>query len=300
MTARDYVYFYRGNVWANYTAKVDSYNGLSGAYDPLLNRNDGGTVAADRIYTYYKNKAEIYGYLARGYGQYYSVGSGGRVYGIDTPSWVLIDDNRVAGDFKSSFPDMTAPSGGTVFNMGGSSLVELGSPGGPPESYIDYGDLRIYSGRTLRINGPVIMTVTDDFEVYGTLDIAPDGDFELYVRDDIKMSYSGRIVNRSPDSINPDPTNLKFYSTRTSNYKASFFLKGNPTLYATIYAPRGYIDFRGNGTSGTMHGAVVGDRIIVRGNYNIHYDEQVKILGASPEAFDIRLYELETKQASGN
>ena len=26
----------------------------------------------------------------------------------------------------------------------------------------------------------------------------------------------------------------------------------------------------------------------------------VKILGASPEAFDIRLYELETKQASGN
>ena len=27
---------------------------------------------------------------------------------------------------------------------------------------------------------------------------------------------------------------------------------------------------------------------------------EVKILGASPEAFDIRLYELETKQASGN
>ena len=27
---------------------------------------------------------------------------------------------------------------------------------------------------------------------------------------------------------------------------------------------------------------------------------RVKILGASPEAFDIRLYELETKQASGN
>ncbi len=27
---------------------------------------------------------------------------------------------------------------------------------------------------------------------------------------------------------------------------------------------------------------------------------KVKILGASPEAFDIRLYELETKQASGN
>ena len=29
-------------------------------------------------------------------------------------------------------------------------------------------------------------------------------------------------------------------------------------------------------------------------------DGRVKILGASPEAFDIRLYELETKQASGN
>ena len=28
--------------------------------------------------------------------------------------------------------------------------------------------------------------------------------------------------------------------------------------------------------------------------------KRVKILGASPEAFDIRLYELETKQASGN
>ena len=28
--------------------------------------------------------------------------------------------------------------------------------------------------------------------------------------------------------------------------------------------------------------------------------DKVKILGASPEAFDIRLYELETKQASGN
>ena len=31
-----------------------------------------------------------------------------------------------------------------------------------------------------------------------------------------------------------------------------------------------------------------------------HLKEEVKILGASPEAFDIRLYELETKQASGN
>ena len=32
----------------------------------------------------------------------------------------------------------------------------------------------------------------------------------------------------------------------------------------------------------------------------VYFSEYVKILGASPEAFDIRLYELETKQASGN
>ena len=127
VTARNYVYFYRGSSWGSYTAKIDSYDGLSGAYDPLLNRNDGGTIAARRIYTYYRNKTEVYGYLARGYGQYYSVGRGGRVYGMNTPSWVLIDDNRVAGDFKSSFPDMTAPSGGTVFNRFGFNSPKLAS-----------------------------------------------------------------------------------------------------------------------------------------------------------------------------
>ena len=48
-------------------------------------------------------------------------------------------------------------------------------------------------------------------------------------------------------------------------------------------------------TSGSMNPPFF-DR---RGLYS-NKPETVKILGASPEVFDIRLYELETKQASGN
>ena len=49
-------------------------------------------------------------------------------------------------------------------------------------------------------------------------------------------------------------------------------------------------------------GAFVFVLLLLRSDFApaIKKPEKVKILGASPEAFDIRLYELETKQASGN
>ena len=280
VTARYWAYFYKP-VSGTSVTYVDAYDSSAGPYDPFLNRKDSAGVAGDAIYTHSYTDAEIFGYAAAAYNQPFSVGSNGKVYGLDTPAGTEVDPERTAMDFKESMPDIADPGGGTSFTMPGGSVTNLGN-GATTETYRVSGDLVISSSQTLRINGKVIMIVGDDMAIYGTLDIMPAGELEILIRDDLYMSTAGQIVNQTQE-----PDKLRILSTTTYDWSSSFWIMGTPDLYAVIYAPRSYVDFYGNGYGGTFYGSVVGHRVVFRGDYDIHFDEQLKEYAGDNPTFTI-------------
>ena len=206
------------------------------------------------------------------------VGNNGKVYGDDTPPGVYVDPARISADFKAALPDMTPISGTTPYVFPGDTLVELGA--GPTlEKYIITGDLYIVSGQTLRINGNVALVVTDDVIIYGRLEVTkPNGRLVIYVKDDfyIRRNKPG-LVN-----LSKIPERVIIYSTATYNGAGTFTLEGDADIYAAFYAPRMNIILRKR-NAGKLYGALVGRRVIFRGNYDFHYDENLKkFAGDSP------------------
>ncbi len=278
--ARDWVYFYKGSSSTN-TVRVDSYDSADGPYDPFLNRKDGGSVGGDRIYCHSKSRARIYGYLGVGNGNSYSLGTNGKLYGTGTAPGVKIDTERLATDFGASFEDEAHPGGGVSWSNPGTSVINLGNTA-VPEIYRISGDMTINSSQTLRIKGDVTLIIGDDFSVYGRLVVRPEGELNVYVRDDIRTNYSTRIRNQTES-----PEKLRIFSTAINDSMAYFRFKGSGSLYLTIYAPRAYIDFYGNGTSGNLYGSVIGRKIVFRGNFKLHYDEQLKSFAGDGPTYTI-------------
>ncbi len=284
VTAGTWVYYYRGN-GANNVIKVDSYDSAKGPYDDFLNRNDAGNVAAEAMYTYNRTNAEIYGFACvnsgRGSNRPPSVGRQGRIYGVGTPPWVNIDQYRLSKDFSASFREVTPPVIRTSTRFPTSTIIDLGN-GATREEYRIAGDLSVQSGQTLRINGDVLLVVEDDFYIYGKVEIRePYGSLVVYIKDDFRI-YSEGIVNYTKD-----PKKLVIYSTAPRKNRAFYYIMGIPDLYASIYAPLAYIDLRGDGTQGTLFGAIVADRVVFRGDFNLHYDEQLKTYAGETPSFTI-------------
>ena len=284
VTAGTWVYYYRGNRYNN-TVKIDSYDSERGPYDDFLNRNDAGNVASEAMYNYHRTNAEIYGYAStnsgRGRRSPPSVGRRGRIYGIQTPSWVKIDEDRLSRDFRASFPEVTPPVIPTSTRLPTTTIIDLGN-GATREQYRIAGDLRVNSDQTLRINGDVLLVVEDDFYIYGKVEIRePYGSLVVYIKDDFRI-YSQGIVNYTKD-----PKKLIIYSTAPRKNRAYYYIMGIPDLYASIYAPLAYIDLRGDGTQGTLFGAIVADRVVFRGDFQLHYDEQLKTYAGETPSFTV-------------
>ncbi len=280
VTSRYWTYFYKP-LKGTGVSSIDAYDSAQGSYDPFLNRIDSAGVAGDAIYTHPYTNAEIYGYAAVGHNQPLSVGSNGKVYGLDTPAGTSVDPDRMAMDFKESMSDKTDPGGGAWFSMPDGATVDLGN-GATTETHRVPGDLIIASGQTLRINGKVVLIVQDDFAVFGTLEITPSGELEVLIEDDFIMTTVGQIVNQTQQ-----PSKLRFFSIATEDWESAFWFMGAADLYALIYAPRSYVDFHGDGSGGTLYGSVVGHRVVLRGNYKLHYDEQLKGFGLDDSTFTI-------------
>ena len=282
ITATNYIRFYRASSSEEVTyANVDSYDSSLGPYHSFLNRNDKGSMASPRVYSSKssKNHGVVFGYVATDANKFPpGVGNNGKVYGDDTPPGVYVDPARISADFKAALPDMTPISGTTPYVFPGDTLVELGA--GPTlEKYIITGDLYIVSGQTLRINGNVALVVTDDVIIYGRLEVTkPNGRLVIYVKDDfyIRRNKPG-LVN-----LSKIPERVIIYSTATYNGAGTFTLEGDADIYAAFYAPRMNIILRKR-NAGKLYGALVGRRVIFRGNYDFHYDENLKkFAGDSP------------------
>ena len=279
ITATDYVRFYRDSGQTTY-ANIDSYDSTLGDYDVFLNRNDNGSVACDRMYSYRPSKKHgmIYGYVATDENNFPpGVGDNGRVYGVNTLPGVNVDSTRISADFKAAFPDMTPITGTTAYVFPDDDLVELGA-GTTLEKYKITGDLYIEEDQTLRINGNVALVVTDDVRIYGLLEVTePNGRLVMYVKEDFYI----RRNRPGLDNKSKDPERVIIYSTATSNV-GTYTLEGNADIYAAFYAPRMNVTLRKR-SSGKLFGALVGRRVTIRDNYDFHYDENLKnYAGDSP------------------
>ena len=282
ITATGYTRFRRASSSAQVTyANVDSYESSLGVYDPILNRNDNGSLASSRVYSNEpsKNHGVVFGYVATDTNNFPpGVGNNGKVYGDYTPPGVDVDPARISADFKSAFPDMTPITGTTPYMFPANALVELGA--GPIlEKYKITGDLYIESGQTLRIIGNVALVVTDDVIIYGRLEVTnPDGRLVIYVKDNFYIRrYKPGLVNQSQI-----PERVIIYSTATWNGAGTFTLEGNADIYAAFYAPRMNVTLRKR-NAGKLYGALVGRRVTFRGDYDFHYDEDLKnFAGDSP------------------
>lgn len=265
----------RGARFSGGNAHVDSYSSSLGP-PSSVNRNDNGSVASVSVETdaVDLSNSTIYGYVATG-GSMPTVGPNGRIYGEDTPSGVDIDPTRIALDFASDFPEVEAPTAYHEWIPNINSTTFLGDATTDPDTPKVYrvGNIDLSGHASLQIVGPVVLHVTGNVHVRGNafIQVASTGKAEFYIDNDFDIGGNG-IVNATTT-----PANLLIYGT--SPFEQNISLHGNATLQAAVYAPNANISMEGGGGSGTMAGAIVGNRVNITGNYRFHYDEDLAEFG---------------------
>jgi hypothetical protein len=259
LTARDSVTFSGTNV------KVDSYNSGNGAYDPLFNRNDRGTVGSLSVAVASVDiqNADVFGFIATGGGAP-RVGVQGSVTGKDTPPGQKIDANRISTDFFADFVLIGAPSLPGAATSISSNII--GNPNSAPETYV-LSSLDVKSTETLNINGPVIIVVTGNVDIKGTVNVNNHGSLTMYVAGDVTVGGNGML------NMTNVPANMVLFGTNATENGQEIKLHGNGAFSGAVYAPNAELNLKGGGNSGVLFGAAVAYEIVIVGNYEFHYDE---------------------------
>lgn len=259
----------RGARFSGGNATVDSYRSSLGV-PSSTNRNDNGSVASVSVETdaLDLSNSEIFGYVATG-GSMPTVGPNGKIYGHDTPAGVDVDPNRIALDFDSSFPEVIPPSSYDVYIPAINNTRTLGTPGATTPTVYQVGNISLGGSQALTIAGPVVIHVTGNVSVRGNafILVADTGAAEFYVDNSFDIGGNG-VANATTI-----PANLLIYGSNPVHQE--FKLHGNAALQAAVYAPNAHVSMQGGGSSGSMAGAVVANRVHINGNYSFHYDEDL-------------------------
>jgi hypothetical protein len=193
------------------------------------------------------------------------IGPQGALYDPDSPfksKKDSVDFGNIAYDFTAELPPVEAPdlsspsesiSGNTIGVAGSKSAYRISS-------------LNVSSGQAYTVQGNVIMVVTGDVDIKGTVNIPEGSTLRIYIDGDLAIGGNGFANGGAP-------RNLLMYGTgQNQDWK----LHGNGFLSAAVYAPEAAVSLRGGGTSGEMYGAIVGDTVTFSGNnYDFHYDESL-------------------------
>jgi hypothetical protein len=232
-------------------------------------RNDHGSVASVAVdnTAVLVNQADIWGYAYTGGGAP-RVGTQGSITGRNTPLGVRVDPTRVATDFTADFPDVTAPTDGTVLTSLGSTLGTAGQA-----TKWRCISLSLNGRQTLTIYGDVTLILTAgsgahaiDVTGNASIIIAEDSSLTVYVEGDVLIAGNG-LAN---DNVRP--ATATFYGTNTSTGGQSFHIAGNGKLRAVAYAPNADLKINGNGD---VMGAFVARAITLTGDADFHYDESL-------------------------
>jgi hypothetical protein len=177
---------------------------------------------------------------------------------------------------------------GTVLIDG---AVTLGTPGGPVVIYniththdnsdgLNYVGLDLYyAGQDLTIDGPVILNVTNLFNIRnGSITITNTGSLEIYFSGRLDLGQgsfaAGGITNNTSD-----PKKLLLVSTNSSNTAGNNYLRTKTPFHGTIYMPNAYLHMSNSTFSNQLYGAFSAKNIYFQHTANMHYDTSLRTAG---------------------
>jgi hypothetical protein len=266
------------------SAQVDSYDSNLGLYNAATNRSDLASVATsstaiDSVVV--GSSASIYGYVATG-GSEPVVGTGGRIYGVTTPIGTLVDQTRIRHDFVANLPDVTAPTA-TTTSLGAIShnitLPRTGDTPGANGRYVyNASSIDMESHDTVKITGPVDLTVTGNVSIRGLAGLVIGGTGSTNPSLNIYCPGSIELGGTSALNATNKPSTLTVWGTAPSTGTQTIAITGTADFYGTIYAPNATVGLTG---SGATFGAVIGNTVTVAGNGVFHYDVRLGDIGTT-------------------
>jgi len=278
----------------SYDSNVSAYDASSAGYSAVL---AAGTTLA------ISGTTSVRGYLAWP-SPPAGISTNTTVWGPSSPASPKVDTSRVsrspnipqfsslpASGLATAFTDNNFRKGTGIPDPPSSNLtLNLGTPGASvPAIYYYDGSLQVRSSafftnyyQTININGPVILYIRGDLRLHtnGAIYINSEGLAEIHVRDEIRVeSTSHGIVNRSPNSTNPDPKKLILVSDSSST-SAQYYNETDNDFYGVVYVPNtatasGFTV--GNAGAGVViHGAVSASKITFANEATLHYDTSLR------------------------
>lgn len=264
MAARRNIDFMGNDIYVDsYDSSDDKFSTL-GKYD-YNKRKAGGDVASTEGFIAVGN-ADVKGKLYTGPvndGQY-KVGSQGSVGDLNwngpgvQPGWYF-------NDFNMDFANVEVPNlSWTQPKSKGTNFLHLGSG-----AFKYLGNLNAKSGDTIYVEAKATLYVTGDFDMKGTIIIAPGASLKIYV------GGANTVLNR----VNTDGNANTFqYYGLPSNTSVTW--NGNDEFVGTIYAPQATLSMGGGGSNTyDFQGACVAKAVWMNGHFNFHFDENLRRKG---------------------
>lgn len=265
---------------------VDSYDSenplysTGGKYD-AAKRKDGGSVASGIVKEVDTGvslgNADVWGKVSTS-GSKIVYKPNGSVLGLDSPTGIKVDPNRVTKNFKGSFFGKEAPTGTWTadYRAGDPIPATLGATGGSTLYRME--NLSLSGNNVLTIQGDVTLVMPsigsgDALSVTGNASIVLESGatLSIYVEGNVKIAGNG-ITNPGL------PKDLRIFGT-SDIVTQTIEYSGNGSGAAVIDAPNAIVTLGGGGSVGSLSGSVVAKQIKLNGHYPFHYDEALKRLG---------------------
>lgn len=245
-------------------ARVDSYDSSLGTYASQNTNGSGssqharsnGHVASNGAVGLDQN-AKVWGNATAGPNHATTVLGNAIVTGSTTPAVAQMDLPAIVVPTYQSFGSLTVNANTTI-----------------PSSNRAYGTLRVGANKTLTINGPASLVVSNlTLNSGSTIYVnATNGPVEIFVLDNFVMNSN--TVIRSND-YEPKDVSLKLLSDNVINPEVTVQLDlvdfdSNSQVYGTIYAPSAAVTFDSNFE---LYGSILARSLDVDSNSRFHFDE---------------------------
>ena len=278
---------YNGTVWFNGGATVDSWNSNpSGdnatfvAYSPpgsyTAAANCAAVVAAPNLAL----NAVVYGY-AETFGNNFTSFAGTKVKGPTTAAAINIDQSRVSKSaFVPLFP-VAVPSSYTVTGTLDGSSQTIGTANGATEYWSSPSDL-VLNGTTLTVQGPTVIIVHGNFQMYGggriQVNATGNARVEIFSSGDVSIGITPHGSSVWLNNLSNQPRNLVIYSTSTNTSRLFNYYTSHNFCGLMYSAANAQIVFD-TGVTTDFTGAICSNYdVLVSGitTLDLHYDTYLR------------------------
>ncbi len=258
-----------GGTVDSYDSGVGAYGGANVGYSAVLASTGTTSPAVTVTSTTVKGFVAAPSASSSPYAPMWSYGGSAVLTGSGAGG---VDLTRVSRSPSIPQFDIQAVAGNTLLSLG-SGTTTIGTPGGTtPSRYITSGNLRVDSGKTLNIIGPVILDVSGEFRVDGggTVVIAATGSAEIHFSGRLRIDNgAGGIQNQTLD-----PKKLVLLGTASGGTGHDLSTQTYP-FYGAIYMPNSSTALT-IGPGVAIYGALSAKNITFSSEATVHYDTSLR------------------------